>query len=214
MPAKKTTPKTTAKAPKEPRENSLGAPRKKAHDVIRAMVDFALANGGRYPVWDSFAAAQKLPVATVQRLSETTNYIRSYSAAVHRKISTLDLIAGFSLRSNALATLTAIMSDPDSPASTKIKAAEVLLKEASASIARLQPSNPESIVDAATRLARDGILPMDSALALESGIYATVESMRRGGGDAGLTSLDLTFIELEIEPLDDEPEGDGLDVDC
>ena len=212
MPAKKSTP-TTAKAPKKPRENPLGAPRKKIHTVLRDMVAYALSGGGRFPDWCGFAAAQGLPVATVQRLSKTAHYVRYYGEAIQSRIDRLDLVLAVNLRGNALATLAAMMSDPDATMSARVKAAEVLLKQSDAAIARLTPSNPESLIDSATRLARDGVLPTETALALQTGILKTVDAMRLGNGDTGLTKFDLSYIELDIEPLDSDQDGDDLEAD-
>jgi len=214
MPVKKDPNKPPAKNRKQPPPKPEALPRKKYFEVIRAMVDYAVANGGRYPEWREFAAAQSLPVSTVERLSTTPKYTQWYGRAIHKKVEQLDLTLALPVRARALAVLSGIMNDIDATPATRVRAAECLLKESNIAIARLQPTKPETIIDAATMLARDGVLPTQAVIALQTGLTKTVESMRLGCGDAGLSLKDLQYIELEIEPLDDEPDGGDLDVDC
>lgn len=214
MPAKKDPNKPPPKNRKQPPPKPEALPRKKYFEVIRAMVDYAVANGGRYPDWNNFAIAQSLPVSTVGRLAETPKFVQWYDRAIARKVEQLDLTLALPVRANALSVLSGIMSNPDATPATRVRAAEALLKESNFAINRLQPRNPESLIDAATLLAKDGVLPIQAVIALQTGLTKTVESMRLGCGDAGLSLKDLQYIELEIEPLEDEPDGGDLDVDC
>lgn len=177
------------------------------------MVDFAVSNGGRYPDWRGFASAESLPVSTVERLATTPKFVLWYDRAIARKVEQLDLTLALPVRANALSVLSAIMTNPDATPATRVRAAEALLKESNIAIARLTPSNPESLLDSMTVLVRDGILPANIAIAMKTGLEKTVESMRLGNGDSGLTVRDLEYIELEIEPLDGDLDGDDLDTD-
>lgn len=174
----------------------MATPRKRrtTSEVIAAIIEKRVRGEGITTI----AQMLSIDIAVLKRLCKTDEFTKLWRDCLIGKTEQIDLVA-LGLRSTALRVLADLAIDPATPAGVRRAAAKDLIDASDVAIGRLLPKQGDgALIDAATILVANGLLPDTMVAALRAGITQTIEATRAAGHTEGLAIEDLAEFELDL----------------